>query len=150
MPPHHKRHVNLRMERWHRRCVYAACILLTASGILWLVAHYWLRVPGEFGETVHPLEPWSMKIHGAAAMLMLFFVGSLLNAHIRRALKSGRNLASGWSMIAILSALTVSGYALYYIAGEADRPVWSAVHWVIGLALPVWVIVHVMLGKSSR
>lgn len=149
-PADPKRHVNLRMERWHRRCVYAVCALLAATGILWLAAHYWMRTPGEFGETVHPLEPWSMKIHGAAAMALLFFTGSLLNSHIRRAVKSGRNLSSGWSMIAAFSTLTVSGYALYYVASETSRPTWSLIHWLIGLALPALVALHVILGRKSR
>jgi hypothetical protein len=147
---HHKRHINLRMERWHRRCIYTSCVLLLTTGVLWLLAHYCLRVPGEFGETVHPLEPWSMKIHGAAAMITLFFIGSLLNSHIRRAMKSGRNLTSGWAMIALLSALALSGYALYYIASETSRPTWSMIHWLIGLTLPALLGLHVVLGRKSR
>jgi len=146
----HKRHINLRMERWHRRCIYASCLLLAASGILWLLARYGLRRPGEFGETISPLEPWSMKIHGAAAMLAFFFVGSLLNSHIRRALKAGRNLVSGWAMIVVLALLAGSGYALYYIASEGNRPLWSLFHWAVGLALPLLLVLHIVLGRKSR
>jgi hypothetical protein len=144
------RHVNLRIERWQRRCVYGALALLTASGVLWLIARYWLRHAGEFGETVSPFEPWSMKVHGAAAMLSLFFVGSVLNGHIRRARKSGRNLVSGWTMIALLLLLTGSGYGLYYLVGESGRPFWSAFHWLLGLGLAALVPLHVMLGRKSR
>lgn len=143
-------HINLRLERWHRWSVYACCAWLTATGVAFLVAHFFLRQAGEFGETVHPLEPWSMRLHGAGAMAALFFVGSLMNGHIRRALKSGRNLGSGWTMIASLLALTVTGYGLYYLAGEGNRPLWSTVHWVIGLALPAVFVLHIALGRRSR
>lgn len=143
------RHVNLRIERWHRLCIYAICGWLFATGVLWLVAHYFLHVSGEFGAGVHPLEPWSMKLHGAGAMVILFFLGSLMNGHIRRAIKSGRNVVSGWSMIALCLSLIVSGYALYYLASEETHRIWSAVHWVVGLAFPLLIIVHIVLGRRS-
>ena len=142
-----QRLVDLRPERWQRRCVYGVCAWLVATGVLWLLAHYLMRTVAEFGESVHPLEPWSMKLHGAGAMFALFFIGSLANSHIRRAVKARRNLYSGWSMIAVLAALTVSGYALYYIASEHSRPIWSAAHWIIGLVLPLLLIVHIALAE---
>ncbi|WGG51115.1 DUF4405 domain-containing protein [Rugamonas sp. DEMB1] len=149
-PSHHSRHhINLRLERWHRRCIYLGCFALLASGAGWLLARYFMRPVGQFGETIHPLEPWAMKLHGGAAMVMLFFVGSLMNAHIRRALKAGRNLATGWGMLLTLSLLTASGYGLYYLAGEADRPLWSATHWIVGLAMGLLIVLHVALGRRG-
>lgn len=149
-PSNSQRQASLRLERWQRRSIYAVFAWLTATGVLWLAAHYFMRPVGEFGEGVHPLEPWSMKLHGAGAMAALFFVGSLLNIHLRRAVKSGRNLVSGWSMIVFLAALTISGYGLYYVASEESRPLWSIAHWVIGLAFPALVVLHVVLGRKSR
>lgn len=140
---------SLRLERWHRRAIYGICAWLVATGLSWLAAHYFLRPVGEFGMGIHPLEPWSMKLHGAGAMAILFFIGSLMNTHIRRALKARRNLYSGWAMIGMLTALTVSGYGLYYLAGEQDRPAWSAVHWVLGLAFPILLVLHIVLGRRS-
>jgi hypothetical protein len=147
---HARQQVNLRLERWHRRCVYASWALLILSGAAWLLARYLLRPVGQFGEAVHPLEPWAMKVHGAGAMAMLFFLGAMLNSHIRRALKSGRNLVSGWSMIITVAVLIVTGFGLYYLAGEGDRPAWSAVHWIVGLGWVALGIVHVLLGRSTR
>jgi hypothetical protein len=143
-------HVNLRMERWQRRAVYAVLIMLAGSGMVWLLAHYLLRSQGEFGETVHPLEPWSMKLHGAAAMAALFFIGSMINSHIRRAQRAGRNLVAGWVLIAALAALTVTGYGLWYIAGEDSRGIWSMAHWLVGLAFPVLLVWHIAHGRSLR
>lgn len=142
-------HVNLRVERWHRRCIYASFAALLLSGAAWLLARYFFRPFGQFGETINPLEPWSMKLHGAAAMVMLFFLGSLMNAHIRRAIKAARNLRTGWSMIAAMLALTASGFGLYYLAGESDRPVWSSLHWLVGLATALLFVLHVLLGRRA-
>jgi uncharacterized membrane protein len=143
------RPVSLRLERWQRRSIYAVCALLAISGLCWLLAHFGLRGVGEFGETVHPLEPWSMKVHGAAAMLALFFVGTMFNGHVRRALKAQRNRGTGLAMIAVFLALALTGYALYYVAGEGDRPVWSAIHWIIGLAMLFLIVIHIVLGRKS-
>jgi hypothetical protein len=147
---HARDHINLRLERWHRRSVYLVSALLMLSGVAWLIARYFLRPAGEFGETIHPLEPWAMKLHGAAVMAMLFFLGSLMNGHIRRALHGSRNRVSGWAMMVTLSVLTFTGFGLYYLAGESDRPLWSAVHWIVGLALGLLLALHVVLGRRSR
>jgi hypothetical protein len=147
---HARHHVNLRLERWHRRSLYATVLVLFLSGAAWLIARYFLRPVTEFGETVHPIEPWSMKLHGASVMVVLFFLGSLLNSHLRRAVKSRRNLTSGWSLIATMVVLIVTGFVLYYLAGENDRPFWSLVHWALGLAVPVIIFIHVLVGRRSR
>lgn len=147
--PNHPRPAGLRIERWHRFCIYGVTGWLAATGLLWLLAHYFMRPVTEFGEGIHPLEPWSMKLHGAGAMATLFFVGSLLNIHLRRAVRAGRNLVSGWTMIAFLCALTLSGYGLYYLAGEQNRPLWSLAHWIPGLLFPALLILHIVLGRKS-
>jgi hypothetical protein len=138
-----------RLERWHRRGLYAAGLVLLASGVAWMVLHYAMRPVSEYGETVHPLEPWTMKLHGAAAMAALFLVGGMVHLHIRRAHKAGHNRFTGWAMIATMLFLAVSGYGLYYVAGEADRPVWSVLHWVVGLAAAVLFVAHIVIGRKS-
>lgn len=149
-PPPARAHVNLRLERWHRRSIYVSWAVLVASGAAWLLARYFLRPAGHFGETVHPLEPWAIKLHGAGAMAILFFLGSLMNSHIRRALKSGRNLATGWSMIIAMAVLVVTAFGLYYAEGEAAHQVWSLVHWIAGLGAAALSVAHVLVGRSTR
>lgn len=150
---HHPSHpaalTGFRLPRWQRRSLYLVVAVLLASGLMWLAAHYFMRPVGEFGAVIHPLEPWSMKLHGAAAMASLWLLGTLLQVHVKRALLAGRNLAAGWSMIAVLCALAVTGYALYYIAGEDTRPWWSTSHWILGLALPLLLMVHVLTGRRA-
>jgi hypothetical protein len=147
---HALHHINLRLERWHRRCIYASAALVVASGSAWLVARYFLRRAGEFGEAIHPVEPWAMKLHGGAGMIMLFFLGSLMNSHIRRAIRAKRNRLSGWSMVGSMALLTTTGFGLYYLADERTRPLWSLFHWGVGLGLPLLMIVHVLAGRASR
>lgn len=139
----------LRLPAWQRRAFYGVSAALVLSGVTWLAAHFFMRPVGEFGAVIHPLEPWSMKLHGAAAMLALWLVGAMLHLHIRRGLNLRRNLVAGWSMISLLALLALTGYALYYIAGEQSRPAWSVIHWVAGLLFPGLVWLHVSTGRKA-
>lgn len=147
---HHRPHINLRLERWHRHSIYASLLLLLSSGSVWLIVRYFMRPVSQFGASIHPLEPWAMRFHGGAAMLVLFFLGSLMNAHIRRAIKAGRNLASGLSLLAMLAILIISGFGLYYLADEFSRNLWSLTHWIVGLAAAAAFILHLLIGQRYR
>ncbi|MCH8619577.1 DUF4405 domain-containing protein [Undibacterium sp. TS12] len=136
-----------KLEAWHRYALYGMVAALFASGLAWLLAHFFLRVAGEFGESNHPLEHWSMQLHGALILPLSFLAGGLLFQHMRRAHRAGRNRNSGWSMIALLLWLALTGYALYYFASETLRPYWSLVHWVAGCALPLLLWLHIRLGR---
>ena len=93
---------SIRLGPWHQGAVYAATAALAVTGIIWLVLHYFLPVSGEYGPQIHPLEPWMLRLHGAAAMAGLIIYGSLLPVHIRRA----------WSIVPVLLAWhIVSGRA---------------------------------------
>jgi len=139
---------DVRLERWHRRALYATGSLLTASGALWLLFHYFLRSATPWGEGPHPLEAWWLRLHGLAAMLTLLALGSLLATHVGRAWRRGRNRASGGALAAALVLLIATGYALYYFAGEESRPAISLVHWVFGAVAIVLVLAHVALGRG--
>ena len=137
----------MRLSHGHRNWVYWSGTLLLASGLLWLLFHYFLRVHGEFGDSPHPLESWWLRLHGGAAMLVLVVLGSLLPVHVRRGWHQRRNLLPGIVLSSAALLLIASGYALYYFGGEEARPWISAFHWVLGLgALPV-VLWHIWHGR---
>lgn len=140
----------IRLSRRHQAWLYATFVALFGSGVLWIFFRYWVRVRGEFGETAHPLEPWFMKAHGAAAMVALILIGSLLPGHIRRGWKAGKNRVTGATFIVVNALLIVSGYALYYFAGEVSRGLISAAHWVLGLLFPLVLAWHVWKGRRLR
>lgn len=138
---------SIRLGFWHQTSVYGATALLVVSGAVWLVLHFFMMTQGEFGETHHPLEIWMLKLHGGAAMAGLIIYGSLLPIHIRRAWAIRRNIYLGIGLVAIMLSLTITGYLLYYAGGEETRPVISAVHWIIGMAVPALLAWHVVTGK---
>ena len=143
-----RRSESIRLGPWHQFWVYGASALLALSGIVWLVQHYLLAVPSQFGTVVHPFEHLTLSIHGGAAMLGLIVYGSLVPIHIRRAWAIRRNIVAGIVVAAVLIALTVTGYLLYYAGSEEARPIIGIVHWALGLAAPVLLTWHVVTGRA--
>src|SRR6266853_3446157 len=110
--PAARRADSIRLGRWHQGAVYGATAALAVSGMIWLVLHYFLAGPSEFGPPIHPLEPWMLRLHGAAAMAGLIIYGSLLPVHIRRAWSIRRNIVLGIGLVAFMLLRTVTGYLL--------------------------------------
>jgi len=90
-----------------------------------------------------------LRVHGAAAMVFLVMLGSLLRGHVRGGWKLHRNRFTGAVLIAFNAALVLTGYGLYYFAGEELRPQLSRLHWLAGVATPVIILWHIWRGKVS-
>ena len=142
----HRQTSALRLGRLLRRTLYLLLATLVASGAAWLVAHY--TRPDD--ALPSPVEPWSMKLHGAAAMGAIFIAGALLHRHVLPAWRARRNRAAGAAACLALGALLVSGYGLYYFDGEGLRRVTERLHWITGFGLPALLLWHVLKGRRSR
>jgi len=139
-----------RMPSWQLRLIYVATTLLVGSGALWLLLHHFAQRDSEFGSTPHPAEHSVLALHGAAAMVFLFVLGSLLPVHVLRGLALQRNLASGWMLAAINAVLIATGYGLYYASGETLRSFIGLSHWIPGLAVGGVLALHIVLGRRHR
>jgi hypothetical protein len=133
-----------RLSSTQRRLLYASTWLLVASGLLWLSVHQWawpaMSRPAMEG-LPSPWEPWLMKLHGAAMMLMLFLVGRLSATHVMRGWRLHRHRMSGLAMLAGMALLTLTGYGLYYLVPDDWRDATGWAHAAIGAAwgLVLWV-----------
>jgi hypothetical protein len=137
----------IRLGPRHKKWLYAGFALLWLSGALWLAFHYFFRMEGEFGPEPHPLEAWWLRLHGLMAMVALVLVGSLAPNHIRLAWNRRKNHRSGLPMLALTVWLAATGYALYYFSSD-DNAAWlPLLHWIIGLALPLVLVLHIRLGR---
>jgi len=132
---------------FHRRFLYGVLALLFLSGVAWAYWNYLISLPSDFETSA---KPWAMKIHGAAAMVILVLVGMLLTGHVRFAWRARRNRGSGSVFLGAFGILTFTGYGLYYAGGETLRAWTSWIHLAVGLALPLFLILHVWLGKRTR
>ncbi len=137
----------IRLGPRHKKLLYAGFALLWLSGALWLAFHYFLRAEGEFGPEPHPLEAWWLPLHGLMAMAALVLAGSLAPNHIRLAWNRRKNHRSGLPMFALTVWLAATGYALYYFSSD-DNAAWlPLLHWIAGLALPLFLVLHIRLGR---
>ena len=140
----------MRLGKWHQGYLYVFGTLLVLSGALWLLFHYFVRMPGQFGDSPHSLEPWWLGIHGLSAAAFLIGFGSVLPGHVRRAWVGRRNRISGAFFFTLLALLIATGYGLYYLGEDSVRELVSAVHWMVGLGMPALMGCHIWLGRASR
>ena len=142
-PPHAASH---HLARWHRLSVYGVGALLLATGLTWLGLHY--LVGAGTGELPHPLEAWSLRLHGLAAFAGLFMFGVVAAVHVPHGWRLSRRprwahqRRTGVLLCTLAAALAVSGYLLYYFAPESIRPSLGWFHAAIGVAMAAAVALH--------
>jgi hypothetical protein len=127
----------------------AQVLLYTCIALLWLSGAVWLALAWTHEEP-QPLQVPLMKWHGALAMLFLLILGALLPLHVVPGWKQARQRPSGGLLLALFAVLTASGWGLYYLGDDTWRRHSSQVHGILGLALPLFLAVHVYLGISRR
>lgn len=135
---------------FHRWALYVVGTGVWLTGGLWLLFHYFLVKQGEFGSTANPLEPWWLKLHGAFAFAAIWMFGWLWGIHIAKLWPQKRRRWSGGALTSVFALLIVSGYLLYYVGDDRIRPVISALHWIIGLACPIFFVWHRFKWRARR
>jgi uncharacterized membrane protein YbjE (DUF340 family) len=143
----HPRPDSIRLKHLQRYLLYVVVALLFLSGVAWAYWHY-LAVSLNNFET--SAKSWAMKVHGAAAMAILVLIGMLLSSHVRFAWRAGRNRANGSLFLSAFAVLVITGYGLYYFGGERLRAWTSWLHLAVGLALPIFLLIHILLGRRTR
>lgn len=141
-------HLPIRFAASHKKFLYSVFSLLWMSGALWLVFHYFLRMPGDFGMAPHPAEIWWLRLHGLMVFVFLFVLGTVLPVHAQRAWQLRKNRQSGLLMKLLFLWLALSGYALYYFAGEENENWLPVVHWGMGLSVPLILVLHIRNGRK--
>lgn len=135
-----------RLVRWQRQTLYVTGILLLFTGVLWLAVHY--SVGAGAGELPHPVEAWSMRLHGVAAFAALFLFGVLAAIHVPQGWRQTfhyrwagqRN--TGLTLCVLAAVLAVTGYMLYYFAPDPIRPSLGWIHAVAGVAMGGLILFH--------
>ncbi len=143
-------HFSLALPKWHEWLLYLSVALLTLTGLAWLLVDRFGKVEGEFGPEQSPALPWLLSGHGALAYVFIVAAAMLVPVHMRLGWNASRNRASGLVLVGTGLFLALTGLLLYYAAAEGLRGWSSTLHWVVGIALPIALIVHLVLGKASR
>jgi len=135
----------LRLKPAFRFALYAAFAVLFVSGATWLVADRWK----ETSELAQEAAADLLMVHGGAAMVALLLLGALVPLHVQRGWRAARNRIAGVAMVTFNAVLIVTAFGLYYAGSETLRPWMSDVHLWVGLAFPLLLLIHVVLGRRS-
>jgi len=133
---------SVRLGRTRRLALYAVGAGVWLSGGLWLLFHYFFPQQSDFGPSIHPLEPWCLRFHGAFSFATIWMFGLLWGVHVTRAWPLSQRRWSGGVMTGVMVWLTLSGYLLYYTGSETARSILAILHWVIGLGCPAAFLWH--------
>lgn len=146
-PSHHRGYEHAhRLAGWQRLALYTNGGALLISGAVWLALHY--SVGAGAGELPHPLEAWSLRLHGLAAFGGLFVLGALAAAHVPQGWRlshrrrwSGQR-QSGVTLCVLAALLALTGYLLFYFAPEAWRPALGWLHAAVGVSMAMLLLAH--------
>jgi hypothetical protein len=137
----------LRLNPYFRWAVYTAFAVLLATGAAWLLADQFKDSAN--GELWQAAGANLLMLHGGTAMATLLLLGALVPLHMQRGWRARKNRTTGSAMITFNAILIVTAFGLYYLGSETLRPWISDAHIVVGLALPLLLLVHVILGRRG-
>lgn len=138
------------MSARRRWTLYVTSFALWLSGALWIYFHYFGRKQGPFGFINSPWEHNLMVIHGAFSFAIVWYFGLLWNTHVTTGWWMHWRRRSGGTLAGVTMFLTLTGYGLYYIAGEKFRNWTSIAHWAVGLAALAIFIIHRISKTAPR
>ena len=137
----------MRLKPSFRYAVYAVVSFLTLTGTVWFAADWQKDLSTD--EIWQQIAANMLMLHGGAAMLALLLLGALIPVHILRAWRAGKNQISGSLMAGLNATLIVTAFGLYYLGSEMLRPWISWTHIAAGLALALWLPLHIWLGRRQ-
>ena len=138
----------LRLDAPLRTWTYAAYAALFVSGAAWIVADQ--LKDSEAGESWQAVAANMLMLHGITAMAALVLLGALIPLHVQRSWRAGKNRTTGSIMAGFNAVLVATAAALYYAGSDTLRAVAADVHIAVGLALPLLILTHIVLGRRSR
>ena len=127
-----------RMSRSLRAATHLVFGLLAVSGAGWLLLHFVLAAPNEFGTRHHPLEALVVTVHGVIALGAIFLCGWLGARHAQDSWKRGARRRGGMALVAALAVVAASGLAQFFVSNEDVQVFSVTAHEIAGaLLLPV-------------
>ena len=142
-PQHRPQHG---MARWMRLGVCGCGAVLLLSGALWLAVHYSIGAGAD--QLPHPLEAWSLRLHGLAAFAGLFLMGAVAAAHVPHGWRLSarprwmQQRGSGLMLCSLSGIMAATGYLLFYFAPETVRPALGWAHAFVGLLVAGLLVSH--------
>ena len=132
-----------KMPTWQRYFVLIGMLSCSLTGTAYLLGHEF-QIQRELLGT-HVVLAW----HGVAAIVASIALGTILPFHLKAGLKSKKKLLSGFSQLAFLLTLLISGALLYYGPAEFREPL-ILTHWLVGLIFFTVFLLHGVCARKSQ
>jgi hypothetical protein len=142
--------MHARMSKTRRLTVYLIVGTLWLSGCLWLCLDQFFSEAGQFGHTPNFLQPPLLLLHGILALLSLYLFGYISSHHIVRWWRGGLRRLSGGSLAAILAALTLSGFVLFFVSDDQWQRIFVDTHDLLGIAVTAFALQHWLFARRAR
>lgn len=128
--------------------VYLSLAVMLVSGLMLVPTFLDMRL--EMDVPWRPdfaLRSLFAMVHTGDGLVVLWFIGALWSVHMRGGWRRHRNRWSGALLMAMLGLLAVSCLGIFY-AGDEQWSLWfSLVHVLVGLALVMPGLIHVLLWR---
>jgi len=130
------------MSRRVRGVVLLGSAALWFSGLIWMLLHYYFPAATDFGNGPNAWEPFTIRIHGMLALLMVYMLGWIGGTHVSIRWRQVRTHVHGLILLIVSIVLLLSGYALYYVVDDAPRHLVGITHEIIGVLAIVVAVIH--------
>jgi hypothetical protein len=114
---------------------------LWMTGCFWLILHYFLAQPSDFGPVQHPWAPVTLKVHGWIAVASVFLLGWITARHVSDRLPRAAKRVSGIAIASTAVVLSLTGYALYYTTDRL-HDLAALAHETVGAAAILLALTH--------
>lgn len=141
-----------RTPLYQRFLLHGSMVLLALSGVAWAIMKHLLEPMDEFSAVGHPLQPWAVAAHVAAAPAAVFATGLIFREHIAGRLsepgmRAGRR--SGTVATTLIGLLAVSGVALQVVTNETARPLLGWTHLAVGALFTGFYLAHWVAARRA-
>jgi hypothetical protein len=138
----------LRLDSRFRWALFVVFAVLFVTGTAWLVTDWRKTIGGE--DVWQVSSAWLLMLHGGGAMAILLLLGALIPLHALRVWRGRKNRVTGLLMLMLNTVLVATAFGLYYVGSEHVRPWISDIHIGAGFCLPIFLLMHISLGRRSR
>lgn len=130
-----------------RFTVHSVFAGLWALGAAVFVLKHFFAIAGEFGPAPHPWHPTLLLLHGIIAVAATFLFGWICGDHVATTWRMRADRASGIWLLMLVSVLIFTGFAAFFIVDDSLRSTNGLVHELLGLALMIPWLLHLMFGR---
>jgi uncharacterized membrane protein len=132
-------------------------ILMLTIGALFISGS--LLVPTTLNFKLEWNVPWRLSsdqhisvaaIHATLSLLMAAMIGALWSIHMRAGWRRRKNHHSGLSLLVTMVLLGLTAIGIYYFGDEQYSMLSSVAHMLIGIAIPLLLLIHIILGRRSQ